>query len=87
MPSGCRRRRRRLTRGRGRPAPFFAPTLNETEKQEVLQEFVGHEGRITRAVWGALNRTIISAGEDGTVRLWDVEVRARARRGRERLRC
>ena len=41
----------------------------------MLQEFVGHEGRITRAVWGPLNRTIISAGEDGTVRSWDVEVR------------
>lgn len=36
---------------------------------------MGHEGRITRALWGPLNRTIISAGEDGTLRLWDVEVR------------
>jgi WD40 repeat protein len=41
----------------------------------VLQEFVGHEGRITRVAWGALNKTIISVGEDGTVRLWDVEAR------------
>jgi hypothetical protein len=45
----------------------------------VLQEFIGHEGRITRVAWGALNKTILSAGEDGTVRLWDVEARARAR--------
>lgn len=44
----------------------------------MLQEFVGHEGRITRVAWGSLNRTILSAGEDGTVRLWDVEVRALA---------
>jgi WD40 repeat protein len=53
------------------------PKTHTTEKQEVLQEFVGHEGRITRVAWGALNRTILSAGEDGTVRLWDVEARAR----------
>ena len=56
-------------------ARLFGANPNSTEKQEVLQEFVGHEGRITRAVWGPLNRTIISAGEDGTVRSWDVEVR------------
>lgn len=40
-------------------------------------ELLGHEGRITRVLWGPLNRTILSAGEDGTLRLWDVEVRAR----------
>lgn len=41
----------------------------------MLLELVGHEGRITRCLWGPLNRTLISAGEDGSVRLWDVEVR------------
>eukprot|EP00241_Pyramimonas_parkeae_P006807 CAMPEP_0114255406 /NCGR_PEP_ID=MMETSP0058-20121206/17538_1 /TAXON_ID=36894 /ORGANISM="Pyramimonas parkeae, CCMP726" /LENGTH=323 /DNA_ID=CAMNT_0001369775 /DNA_START=72 /DNA_END=1043 /DNA_ORIENTATION=+ len=30
-------------------------------------------GRITRAVWGPLNKTIISTGEDGMLRKWDVE--------------
>ena len=46
----------------------------------MLLELVGHEGRITRCAWGPLNRTLLSAGEDGSVRLWDVEVRSRARR-------
>ncbi|KAF4346219.1 hypothetical protein G4B88_011780, partial [Cannabis sativa] len=30
-------------------------------------------GKINRAVWGPLNRTIISAGEDTIVRVWDSE--------------
>lgn len=35
----------------------------------------GPQGRINRAVWGPLNKTIISAGEDAVIRIWDVEVR------------
>jgi translation initiation factor 3 subunit I len=38
-----------------------------------IQEFAGHSLKIHRAVWGALNTTIISASDDATVRLWDVE--------------
>ena len=34
----------------------------------------GPQGRINRAVWGPLNKTIISAGEDAVVRIWDSEV-------------
>lgn len=34
----------------------------------------GPQGRINRAIWGPLNRTIISAGEDSIVRIWDSEV-------------
>lgn len=30
-------------------------------------------GRINEALWGALNQTVISASEDGSLRLWDVE--------------
>jgi translation initiation factor 3 subunit I len=30
-------------------------------------------GKIYRAMWGALNQTIIACGEDGYVRKWDVE--------------
>ncbi|PQQ16146.1 eukaryotic translation initiation factor 3 subunit I-like [Prunus yedoensis var. nudiflora] len=33
----------------------------------------GPQGRINRAVWGPLNRTIISAGEDAVIRIWDSE--------------
>ncbi|XP_020585330.1 eukaryotic translation initiation factor 3 subunit I-like, partial [Phalaenopsis equestris] len=33
----------------------------------------GPQGRINRAVWGPLNKTIISAGEDTFVRIWDSE--------------
>ncbi|KAJ4843611.1 Eukaryotic translation initiation factor 3 subunit I [Turnera subulata] len=33
----------------------------------------GPQGRINRAVWGPLNRTIISAGEDAVIRIWDAE--------------
>ncbi|KAL3830363.1 hypothetical protein ACJIZ3_019165 [Penstemon smallii] len=31
----------------------------------------GPQGRINRAVWGPLNKTIISCGEDSVVRIWD----------------
>ncbi|XP_051141457.1 eukaryotic translation initiation factor 3 subunit I-like [Andrographis paniculata] len=33
----------------------------------------GPQGRINRAVWGPLNRTVISAGEDSVIRIWDSE--------------
>ncbi|KAK9141214.1 hypothetical protein Scep_010895 [Stephania cephalantha] len=33
----------------------------------------GPQGRINRAVWGPLNQTLISAGEDAVVRIWDAE--------------
>ncbi|KAF3644483.1 Eukaryotic translation initiation factor 3 subunit I [Capsicum annuum] len=33
----------------------------------------GPQGRINRAVWGPLNKTIISAGEDAVIRIWDAE--------------
>ncbi|KAF5206239.1 Eukaryotic translation initiation factor 3 subunit i [Thalictrum thalictroides] len=38
-----------------------------------LLEIRGPVGRINRAVWGPLNKTIISAGEDAVVRMWDSE--------------
>lgn len=53
----------------------LVPPARPAERKELMMELVGHEGRITRALWGPLNRTILSAGEDGSIRLWDVEVR------------
>ncbi|KAL5656999.1 hypothetical protein ACJX0J_030162, partial [Zea mays] len=41
--------------------------------EESALVITGIKGRINRAVWGPLNRTIITAGEDATVRIWDSE--------------
>ncbi|KAJ7551197.1 hypothetical protein O6H91_06G004400 [Diphasiastrum complanatum] len=38
-----------------------------------LLVITGPQGRINRVVWGPLNKTIISAGEDSVVRIWDAE--------------
>eukprot|EP00252_Welwitschia_mirabilis_P001766 TRINITY_DN11709_c0_g1_i1.p1 TRINITY_DN11709_c0_g1~~TRINITY_DN11709_c0_g1_i1.p1 ORF type:complete len:327 (-),score=67.90 TRINITY_DN11709_c0_g1_i1:577-1557(-) len=43
------------------------------QNQESILKITGIKGRINRAVWGPLNMTIISAGEDGIVRVWDAE--------------
>jgi len=45
----------------------------EDDSMRRVQDIYGHQGRITRAVWGPLNKTIISTGEDRTIRQWDVE--------------
>jgi WD40 repeat protein len=45
------------------------------ETDESALVITGIKGRINRAVWGPLNRTIITAGEDATIRIWDSEVR------------
>jgi WD40 repeat protein len=46
----------------------------DAESEESLLVITGIKGRINRAVWGPLNRTIITAGEDATIRIWDTEV-------------
>lgn len=45
---------------------------NEQTAESALK-ITGPRGRINRAVWGPLNRTIISAGEDAIIRIWDSE--------------
>mmetsp|Transcript_19495 Transcript_19495/g.23351 ORF Transcript_19495/g.23351 Transcript_19495/m.23351 type:complete len:329 (-) Transcript_19495:228-1214(-) len=63
--------------------PFmgYAPAINimtvSEDRETVSEPIVKIPGppqkRIIRACWGQLNKTIISAGEDGIVRIWDVE--------------
>eukprot|EP00249_Psilotum_nudum_P007535 c20636_g1_i1 orf=395-1375(+) len=43
------------------------------QSSESLMVITGIQGRINRVVWGPLNKTIVSAGEDSIVRLWDAE--------------
>ncbi|CAN6292803.1 unnamed protein product [Urochloa humidicola] len=45
----------------------------EDQTDESALVITGIKGRINRAVWGPLNRTIITAGEDATIRIWDSE--------------
>ncbi|KAL4280527.1 hypothetical protein GQ457_03G043990 [Hibiscus cannabinus] len=47
---------------------------DQTEQTEESALVIkGPQGRINRAVWGPLNTTIVSAGEDAVIRLWDSE--------------
>lgn len=52
--------------------PYFLVGI--IESGESILTLKGPQGRINRAVWGPLNRTIISGGEDSVVRMWDAEV-------------
>lgn len=45
----------------------------DDQTDEVIASFTGPRGRITRLLWTDLNRTLISASEDGCIRRWDVE--------------
>lgn len=46
------------------------------QSADVIQTFTGYSGRVNRVHFVDLNKTLISAGEDGFVRRWDVEVRS-----------
>jgi translation initiation factor 3 subunit I len=50
----------------------IAEDLDDQTDESALV-ITGIKGRINRAVWGPLNRTIITAGEDATIRIWDSE--------------
>jgi translation initiation factor 3 subunit I len=43
---------------------------------EVVQQLSGFSKRISRVAFTDLNAVLISAGEDGIVRRWDIEVSA-----------
>jgi translation initiation factor 3 subunit I len=62
----------------GVPSAIHVVKLNckaerNSQSQEVLKRFDGPQGRITRVMWGPLNQTLITGGEDGIIRSWDVE--------------
>ena len=45
----------------------------EDQSAEVVRSMTGPRGRITRLHWTDLNRSLLSASEDGMIRRWDVE--------------
>ena len=52
----------------------YCPFLVNSDTRDSLLTLTGPTGRINRAVWGPLNKTIISAGEDAIIRIWDAQV-------------
>ncbi len=64
--------------------PFMAqePAINivrmaqdsSEQSSEVVQQLTGFSKRITRVAWTDLNEVLVTAGEDGYIRRWDVEV-------------
>mmetsp|Transcript_2724 Transcript_2724/g.6114 ORF Transcript_2724/g.6114 Transcript_2724/m.6114 type:complete len:323 (-) Transcript_2724:8-976(-) len=60
----------------GEPSKILVYRLDDDPAKldsEPVMSLTGPEGRITRAVWGPLNNTIVSVGEDGMLRKWDAE--------------
>ncbi|KAI3977422.1 hypothetical protein MKX01_000335 [Papaver californicum] len=47
--------------------------MNKPVSSDSVLTINGPRGRTTKAVWGPLSKTIISAGEDAIVRIWDSE--------------
>ncbi|ABO96658.1 predicted protein [Ostreococcus lucimarinus CCE9901] len=43
------------------------------QRGEVVKRIEGPQGRVTRVMWGPLNKTVVTGGEDGIIRSWDVE--------------
>jgi len=60
----------------GVPARIYLVSIKddpEDQETEILKTLTIPSGRIQRVAWTDLNATLISAGEDGFVRRWDVE--------------
>ncbi|CAK9162496.1 unnamed protein product [Ilex paraguariensis] len=53
--------------------PFTSSVGRQQKTGESVLVIKGPQGRINRAVWGPLNTTIVSAGEDAVIRIWDSE--------------
>ena len=46
----------------------------EDQTDKAVQTLEGFKGGVNRVAFTDLNKTLLSAGDDGTVRRWDVEV-------------
>lgn len=60
----------------GVPSAIHLVTIAEDphdQEDTVLQSLKGPTGQVRHVAWTDLNRTLISAGQDGIVRRWDVE--------------
>lgn len=44
------------------------------QSDEIIQTLTGFQQQINRVAFTDLNKTLLSAGDDGTVRRWDLEV-------------
>lgn len=53
-------------------SPDVLSSTEGQEKEPVLK-ITGHTGKINRALWGPLNKTIISCSDDATIRVWSSE--------------
>ncbi|CAL5438934.1 unnamed protein product [Camellia sinensis] len=51
----------------------FEAKLFDKKTVESMLTIKGPQGRINRAVWGPLNKTIVTAGEDAVIRIWNSE--------------
>lgn len=50
--------------------PNVRQTSDGMSDTPILQ-FIGHDGKINRALWGPVNKTIITCSDDSTIRVWD----------------
>eukprot|EP00245_Coleochaete_scutata_P011052 TRINITY_DN4026_c0_g1_i1.p1 TRINITY_DN4026_c0_g1~~TRINITY_DN4026_c0_g1_i1.p1 ORF type:complete len:327 (-),score=47.96 TRINITY_DN4026_c0_g1_i1:850-1830(-) len=59
----------------GSPSAIYIYHLEERlpkSSSDYDNKLTGPQGRTHRVIWGPLNRTIISGGEDSIIRMWDV---------------
>jgi len=61
----------------GQPATIFVYSLSSdgTKVSGVTTEIIVPGSKITQALWGPLNKTIIASSEDGSIRVFDAETK------------
>ena len=58
----------------GQTSTIHIVPVETPQTQRVLSEIVIKGSKATQAVWGNLNKTIITGHDDGTVTIWDAKV-------------